>query len=177
GNATVREAVVWVDRAGKVLGRAIDELLEDPRDPALSPDGTRLALTTGPIQQGDIWSYDLRGRPPIRLAVVDDDRHAVWSPDSKQVAFNVISSATNVNVYTVLADGSMLTSRRIIRRWTRRSRLMAAGSRMPPLGRAASRFGSKAIPRASPCASRAMAATSRTGPPTAASSTTCEGTP
>jgi Tol biopolymer transport system component len=111
GNATVREAVVWVDRAGKVLGRAIDELLEDPRDPALSPDGTRLALTTGPIQQGDIWSYDLRGRPPIRLAVVDDDRHAVWSPDSKQVAFNVISSATNVNVYTVLADGSMLTPR------------------------------------------------------------------
>ena len=111
GNATVRAAVVWVARDGKVLGRAIDELLEDPRDPALSPDGTRLALSTGPIQQADIWSYDLRGRPPIRLAVVDDDRHAVWSPDSKQVAFNVISSATNVNVYTVLADGSMLTPR------------------------------------------------------------------
>src|SRR6185369_14474056 len=111
GNATVREAVVWVDRAGKVLGRAIDELLEDPRDPALSPDGTRLALSTGPIQQGDIWSYDLRGRPPIRLAVVDDDRHPVWSPDSKQVVFNAIRSATNANTYAVLADGSMLTPR------------------------------------------------------------------
>jgi hypothetical protein len=100
----------WVDRAGKVLGRAIDELLEDPRDPALSPDGTRLALSTGPIQQGDIWSYDLRGRPPIRLAVVDDDRHPSGAGQQARV-FHAIRSATNANTYAVLADGSMLTPR------------------------------------------------------------------
>jgi eukaryotic-like serine/threonine-protein kinase len=112
GDQTVRAAVMWVDRAGKVLGRAIDELLDNPRDPALSPDGTRLALTTGPPGQGDLWSYDLRGRPPIRLAVVDEDRGAVWSPDSRQVAFTMASGATRPpNLHMVLADGSMLTPR------------------------------------------------------------------
>jgi serine/threonine-protein kinase len=105
-----RSAAVWVDRTGKVLGRAIDELLENPRDPGLSPDGTRLTLTIGPATQGDLWSYDLRGRPPIRLAVVDEDRNAVWSPDGRQVAF-VVLNAPNVNIHTLLADGSMLTPR------------------------------------------------------------------
>jgi eukaryotic-like serine/threonine-protein kinase len=113
GDQTVRAAVVWVDRAGRVQGRAIGELLDNPRDPALSPDGTRLALTTGPASQGDLWSYDLRGRPPIRLAVVDEDRGAVWSPDSRQVAFTVVGGSTGAapNLHTVLADGSMLTPR------------------------------------------------------------------
>jgi Tol biopolymer transport system component len=111
GDTTVRAAVVWVDRTGKVLGRAIDELLDNPRDPALSPDGTRLALTTGPPQQGDLWSYDLRGRPPIRLAVADEDRGAVWSPDSRQVVFSIFGSGEPPNLHTVLADGSMLTPR------------------------------------------------------------------
>jgi serine/threonine-protein kinase len=108
--AAERSAVVWVDRTGNVLGRAIDELLENPRDPALSPDGTRLALTIGPATQGDLWSYDLRGRPPIRLAVTDEDRLAVWSPDSREVAFTV-ANPPNVSAHTVLADGSMLTPR------------------------------------------------------------------
>jgi Tol biopolymer transport system component len=111
GDTTVRAAVVWVDRTGKVLGRAIDELLENPRDPALSPDGTRLALTTGPLAQGDLWSYDLRGRPPIRLAVVDEDRGAVWSPDSRQVVFSILRPGAAPMLHTVLADGSMLTPR------------------------------------------------------------------
>ena len=64
-----RLSVVWVDRSGKPLGRAIDEPLDNPRDPALSPDGTRLAVHDSGQGNGEIWSYDLRGRPPIRLAV------------------------------------------------------------------------------------------------------------
>jgi len=112
GETTVRTAVVWVDRGGKLLGRAIDEPVDNPRDPALSPDGTRLALTIGPGAQGELWSYDLRGRPPIRLAVGNENRNAVWSPDSKQVAFTIAArSAMPPNLYTVLADGSMLTPR------------------------------------------------------------------
>jgi serine/threonine-protein kinase len=113
GETTLRSAVVWVDRAGKPLGRAIDEPVDNPRDPALSPDGTRLALTIGPGGQGELWSYDLRGRPPIRLAVGNESRAAVWSPDSRQVAFTIgaRTSAAPPNLYTVLADGSMLTPR------------------------------------------------------------------
>jgi dipeptidyl aminopeptidase/acylaminoacyl peptidase len=108
GEDNVRAGVVWVDRGGRVVGRAVAEPIENPRDPALSPDGTRLLLTTGPLADGDLWSYDLRGRPPIRLAVIDDDRFATWSPDSRQVAFTVVSGG-GPNIHTVLADGSMLT--------------------------------------------------------------------
>jgi Tol biopolymer transport system component len=114
GETTARSAVVWVDRGGKSLGRAIDEPLDNPRDPALSPDGTRLALTIGAPGQGELWSYDLRGRPPIRLAVGNENRSAVWSPDSRQVAFTVrraVAGRRVPNLYTVLADGSMLTAR------------------------------------------------------------------
>jgi Tol biopolymer transport system component len=111
GETTERFAVVWVDRGGKSLGRAIDEPVDNPRDPALSPDGTRLALTIGAGGQGELWSYDLRGRPPIRLAVGNENRAAVWSPDSKQVAFTIGGPNTFPNLYTVLADGSMLTPR------------------------------------------------------------------
>jgi Tol biopolymer transport system component len=69
-------------------------------------------VTTGSPGQGDLWSYDLRGRPPIRLAVVDEDRNPVWSPDGRQVAFVVVTADnTDANVHTVLADGSMLTPR------------------------------------------------------------------
>jgi Tol biopolymer transport system component len=99
--------VVWVDRAGQVVGRAIKESLDAPRDPALSPDGTRLLLTIGPQGDGDVWVYDLRGRQPIRLAVTGDDRSAVWSPDGKRIVFSQVENG--VNLHTVLADGSMLT--------------------------------------------------------------------
>jgi serine/threonine-protein kinase len=104
-------AVVWVDRSGQLIGRAVGDTLDNPRDPALSPDGTRLVLTTGPQNDGDLWSFDLRGRPPIRLAVLSDDRLPVWSPDSRQVAFTMTVDGADPNIHTVLADGSMLAPR------------------------------------------------------------------
>jgi Tol biopolymer transport system component len=72
------------------------------RDPHLSPDGKRLLLVTGTNDDGDLWSYDLSGRPPIPLALPGDDRLPVWSPDSKQVAFFVLGTG----VVTLAADGS-----------------------------------------------------------------------
>lgn len=47
-------AVVWVDRDGEVIERAVGDLLKIPRDPRLSPDGTRLLLETGGVTEGDI---------------------------------------------------------------------------------------------------------------------------
>jgi WD40 repeat protein len=110
GGEGARSTVVWVDRSGQVVGRAIGEPVENPRDPALSPDGTRLALTIGPPSDGDVWSYDLRGRPPIRLAVADDDRSPVWSPDATQVLFTILSRG-DADLYVSPADGSVVTPR------------------------------------------------------------------
>jgi serine/threonine-protein kinase len=109
-NAAVDSAVVWVDRNGRVLARAVGELVANPRDPRLSPEGGRLVLTTGRIGDGDLWAYDLAGRPPIPLAVVGDNRNAVWSPDGTEVTFSYVYNGTS-NVHTMLADGSVLDPR------------------------------------------------------------------
>jgi serine/threonine-protein kinase len=95
-------SVVWVDRSGKALGRAVPGLLPNPRDPRLSPDGKRLLLVTGGDEDGDLWIYDLGGRPPIPLALPGDNRLPVWSPDGKQVAFFVVGNG----VVALAADGS-----------------------------------------------------------------------
>ncbi len=103
---TVTEAaVVWVDRTGQVSGRAVPELVRNPRDPRLSPDGQRLLLVTGAENDGDLWSYDLRGRPPIPLALPNDNRLPVWSPDGQQVALLVLGTG----LATLAADGSART--------------------------------------------------------------------
>jgi Tol biopolymer transport system component/predicted Ser/Thr protein kinase len=103
---TATAAVVWVDRDGRVAGRAVADSVENPRDPRLSPDGGRLVLTTGPVAAGNLWVYDLSGRPPIPIADEDDDRYAAWSPDATQLAFTSIQGTPNV--YTAAADGSVL---------------------------------------------------------------------
>jgi Tol biopolymer transport system component len=104
-------AIVWVDRSGNMIERAVEELVETPRDPRLSPDGERLLLTTGLLADGDLWVYDLGGRPPIPLAVVDDNRIKAWSPDGRQVAIATIINGPEI--FTLTADGSVLTPQRL----------------------------------------------------------------
>ena len=79
--------IVWVDRNGEVLEAAIRERLSNPRDPRLSPDGTRLLVTTGNFGTGQMWVHDTRGRPPVVLANRGDNTYGAWSPDGRQVAF------------------------------------------------------------------------------------------
>jgi serine/threonine-protein kinase len=109
GDALPGSSVVWVDRTGKVLGRAVPELVTNPRDPRLSPDGKHLLLVTG--ADGALWSYDLGGRPPIPLALRSPNVFPVWSPDSKQVAF--LEFGAQPKIFTLPADGSVLTPREL----------------------------------------------------------------
>ena len=100
--------MVWVDREGNTVGRALPELVPNPRSPRLSPDGKRLALVIG--GPGIVWSYDLGGRPgiPITVQVTLGAGGLAWSPDSQRVAFY---APGNGGVVTVAADGSEVTPR------------------------------------------------------------------
>jgi Tol biopolymer transport system component len=93
--------LVWVDRDGRVIERAVSDLLAGPENPRLSPDGKRLALGVGSMWDLDLWIYDL-GRPGIPL--ITDRRIGIsaWSPDSAQLA---VSASSPPGVYTVPADG------------------------------------------------------------------------
>jgi hypothetical protein len=104
--AEVGRTIVWVDRSGRAE-RALGDSVVNARDPRLSPDGTRLVLTTGQFNDGDVWVYDLGGRPPIPLSVVSDNRGAIWSPDSTEIAFARITG-TAALLHTTRADGSVL---------------------------------------------------------------------
>jgi Tol biopolymer transport system component len=104
-------SLVWVDRNGNVVGRAVRDVLAAPRDLRLSPDGKRVLIVVGREGDGDLWNYDLGGRPAIPLALPGDNRFPVWSPDGQSVAFLQIAGAPALS--TIRSDGSMLTPQRI----------------------------------------------------------------
>jgi Tol biopolymer transport system component len=72
----------------------------------VSPDGTRIAVTTGREGESQLWVYDARGRPPIPLALVDDNRTSVWSPDGTRIALSGLRGVF-LNVFLTAADGSV----------------------------------------------------------------------
>lgn len=66
-----------MDRDGGDVEPIVKDPLEMPRFPSLSPDGGRLVLTTGPDGAGDLWVYDLSGRPPYRLTTENHNAYPV----------------------------------------------------------------------------------------------------
>jgi serine/threonine-protein kinase len=103
GEGEVTATAVWADRQGRVTGRAVKEPLINPRDPTLSSGGERLLLVTGLSADGDLWNYDLGGRPPVPLAVQNNNESPVWSPDGTQVIF----SMGETTLQMLPADGSV----------------------------------------------------------------------
>jgi serine/threonine-protein kinase len=104
----ITATAVWVDRLGRVVGRVLNDSVINPRDPRLSPDGKRLLLVTGLMGDGDLWSYDVGGRPALPLALTNDTNSPVWSPDGSQVAFSI---TLNSPILTLPADGSVSAPR------------------------------------------------------------------
>jgi dipeptidyl aminopeptidase/acylaminoacyl peptidase len=99
--------LVWMNRAGRVVGDAVPEPLDDPRDVRISPDGRRLAVVTGQSEDGDLWVHDFGGRPPLRLFDGANNSAPVWSPDGKRVAFASGGAAIGAYpIYWMHADGS-----------------------------------------------------------------------
>jgi len=108
GEAAQGNGLLWVDRNGKDLGKAVE------RDYGangigtggmhLSPDGRRLAVSMGEPKR-DIWIFDLAHGSNTRLTF-DPANHMQpsWSPDGQRVVFIVLAGSR-------LSAGSSLHAR------------------------------------------------------------------
>ena len=83
--ADIAGSVRWLEPNGDDCTPGAIPGLEAPTNPRLSPDGRRLAL----IVNGDLWVYDLEGRPPIRLTSDDFSATPVWTPDGSRIVYEV----------------------------------------------------------------------------------------
>jgi len=89
GVAAPIQNMTWFDRAGRSLGAVGDP--DAYSNPALSPDGNRLAVAIGDpgARLRDIWVFDLMRGTRSRLTFdPKDDFNPVWSPDGQSIAFS-----------------------------------------------------------------------------------------
>jgi len=81
-----RPNLVMVDRAGNVTElKAAPGFYERPR---VSPDGSRVALSSDDDSGAQVWIYDLSGKTSIRqLTFEGKNRFPIWSANGTHVAF------------------------------------------------------------------------------------------
>jgi Tol biopolymer transport system component len=79
---------VWVNRAGVEIAAITQSPLPGLEQVRLSPDGSQLAV----IVRGDIWVYDLGGRPPIKLTSGGGIDMPFWSPNGREIVYARIES-------------------------------------------------------------------------------------
>jgi len=136
GNQTV---LTWFDQQGNPTGT-----LGEPGEyanPAISPDGSRVAVTMGPPAGRDIWILDVaRGtRTRFTFDPAQDD-YPAWSPDGKFIAFSSNRSG-QMDLYIKPADGSgeeklllHTDEPKIQERWTKDGRFLVFTSTSPKTG-------------------------------------------
>jgi eukaryotic-like serine/threonine-protein kinase len=111
GEASTGWDLLWFGRDGKLM----EKVAQASRyiGPALSPDGTRFAVTIFVGNQGisDIWVFDLARATRTRLtfsnnaAINSNVDWAAWTPDSKTIFYNAVSNGV-FQIYAKPADGS-----------------------------------------------------------------------
>jgi serine/threonine protein kinase len=87
---------VWLEPDGRKTTPLLETPLTRPEQLRLSPDGHRLAV----IVAGQVWVYDLRGRPPIKLTSGGYNDMLLWTPDGKRI----VSTRNNSRLLSVPAD-------------------------------------------------------------------------
>jgi Tol biopolymer transport system component len=88
-----------LDRNGRFM--PLPEALKvEGHNPRVSPDGRRLAV----VISGQVWVYDLEGRPPIRLTSEGEHYSPIWTPDGRSIVFE--KNGSDRSLFMAPADGS-----------------------------------------------------------------------
>jgi Tol biopolymer transport system component len=87
GSATPDRQLTWYGRQGKVLGTAGEP--GDYQSLALSPDGTRVAVSKRSGQASNIWLLDFSRDTSTRFTFGSEINWSlVWSPDGSRIVFS-----------------------------------------------------------------------------------------
>jgi serine/threonine-protein kinase len=93
----------WVDRSG-VVGDSVTTRETNFAVPALSPDETRLAVTSNDGDETDIWIHDLERGTRTRFTFAEGPQIApAWSPDGSQIYFQSIGADS---IFVRSSDGT-----------------------------------------------------------------------
>ncbi|MCG6925354.1 MAG: serine/threonine-protein kinase [Acidobacteria bacterium] len=88
--------LAWVDRQGAVLGH-LGPPFASMTDPALSPDGDRVAVCLVENSVSDVWVLDAASGERTRLTFDLDALRPAWSPEGDRVAYSNIGTG-NIDV-------------------------------------------------------------------------------
>lgn len=102
--AEIRHRLVWVDRSGNRT-----PILEDTRlmyDPALSRDGSKIAMSIATAGNSDLWLYDVKRTTLTRLSTsAGEEEHPLFSPEGGRLAYDY-SKAGPFRMFARPIDGS-----------------------------------------------------------------------
>jgi Tol biopolymer transport system component len=134
GSQTV---LTWFDQQGHAAGTVGDP--GDYSSPAISPDGSRVAVAVGEAPSRDIWIMDVpRGASTRFTFDPARDDFPAWSPDGRNIAFSSNRGGGQGDLYIKPADGSgeeklllKTDEPKQVERWTKDGRFLLFTSNGP----------------------------------------------
>ena len=119
------QQLVWFDRAGQEISRVGEVDRAGMGGPSLAPDGRRVAVHRSVGENWDVWLVDVtRGLLTRFTSDPAIDWRAVWSPDSRRVAFWNIGSGMYQKLATNTEPEELLLERGVPWDWSSDGRFL-----------------------------------------------------
>ena len=97
-------SIDWMDAAGKFT--PLHETPGNYNNPAISPDGKRLAIDITNGNRSDIWVYEWGRDTLTRLTFNgDSNTNPVWTPDGQRIAYASSEKGAAASLWWIRADG------------------------------------------------------------------------
>jgi TolB protein len=98
---------IWAVPVGSRTPIRLTNSAEDDRDPAWSPDGTRLAYASRQNGNWDIYVYNLASGETTRMTYnLGFEAAAQWSPDGQYLVYESYQTNTHLDIFVMRADGA-----------------------------------------------------------------------